>query len=334
MDKKIKIFACCILVKGFTQSTICDIQRDCFDVIPNSLYDLLKENEGLSVVEIKNKYDSSEHETIDEYLDFLISQEYIFFTDKPELFPKLNEEWDTPSVISNSIIDFDIDSSHRIEPIIAQLTQLKCQAVEIRLFSEFPFSFIKDLLESTVNSTLRSISLVMKYNASISLAEVKSLFDMPVSLTQITVHGYYGNEAKLDEELPILATNAVINDESHCGVISKYNFTSNIMLYTESQKHNNCLNRKISIDRFGFIKNCPSLNVSFGHVNSTTLIEAMNIPALKSLWNISKDQVEVCRDCEYRYVCVDCRAYKKDQTNVFSKPLKCNYDPYTGLNDV
>jgi hypothetical protein len=38
----------------------------------------------------------------------------------------------------------------------------------------------------------------------------------------------------------------------------------------------------------------------------------------------------VCKDCEFRYICTDCRAYLEDPYNEYSKPLKCGYDPYTG----
>ena len=49
-----------------------------------------------------------------------------------------------------------------------------------------------------------------------------------------------------------------------------------------------------------------------------------------------KDKEEkVCKDCEFRYICTDCRAYtEKTHTNEegldTSKPLKCGYNPYTG----
>jgi len=50
----------------------------------------------------------------------------------------------------------------------------------------------------------------------------------------------------------------------------------------------------------------------------------------EELRNITKDQINICKDCEYRYFCTDCRAYKEDPDDNFSKPLKCGYDPYQG----
>jgi len=51
----------------------------------------------------------------------------------------------------------------------------------------------------------------------------------------------------------------------------------------------------------------------------------------KKYWNITKDQIETCKDCEFRYVCTDCRAYLKNPSSMFSKPLKCGYNPYKGI---
>src|SRR5690606_41800509 len=94
--------------------------------------------------------------------------------------------------------------------------------------------------------------------------------------------------------------------------------------------HNSCLNRKISIDAEGNIKNCPSMSESFGNVQDTSLLEAIEKPGFKKYWNITKDKIHVCKDCEFRYICTDCRAYINDPADILSKPLKCGYNPYTG----
>ncbi len=71
------------------------------------------------------------------------------------------------------------------------------------------------------------------------------------------------------------------------------------------------------------------MQASFGNVTTTTLSDALYTEGFRDKWNIRKDQIEVCRDCELRYVCTDCRAYLSDTSNMFSKPFKCSYNPYT-----
>ena len=68
---------------------------------------------------------------------------------------------------------------------------------------------------------------------------------------------------------------------------------------------------------------------SFGNIKESTLAEALNHPGFKKHWNITKDQVAVCKDCEFRYICTDCRAYLEKPDDQYSKPLKCGYNPYT-----
>jgi SPASM domain peptide maturase of grasp-with-spasm system len=71
------------------------------------------------------------------------------------------------------------------------------------------------------------------------------------------------------------------------------------------------------------------MSQSFGNIKDTTLEEALSHPDFKKYWNITKDQIEVCKDCEFRHICTDCRAYIEEPENQYSKPLKCGYNPYT-----
>ena len=45
---------------------------------------------------------------------------------------------------------------------------------------------------------------------------------------------------------------------------------------------------------------------------------------------IKKDDIDVCKDCEFRYICTDCRSIIKDLNYRYSQPVKCKYNPYLG----
>lgn len=66
---------------------------------------------------------------------------------------------------------------------------------------------------------------------------------------------------------------------------------------------------------------------SYGHIQHTKLKECLEKEDFKKLWHIKKDEIEICRDCEFRYLCPDCRVFTISD-NLYSKPKKCNYDPY------
>ncbi|MCJ7934915.1 MAG: grasp-with-spasm system SPASM domain peptide maturase [Chryseobacterium sp.] len=122
---------------------------------------------------------------------------------------------------------------------------------------------------------------------------------------------------------------------SACGKVELKYFNTNLPKVLEAINHNSCLHKKIGIDKNGNIKNCPLMPESFGNIQHHSLEDAITQPGFQKYWNITKDHIEVCKDCEFRYVCTDCRAYtERNHCNNnglnLSKPLKCGYDPYTG----
>ena len=72
-------------------------------------------------------------------------------------------------------------------------------------------------------------------------------------------------------------------DSRACGMIDMKYFSVNISSFTESLNHNSCLNRKISIDLDGNIKNCPSMAQDFGNIKEVSLQEALNHKDFKKI---------------------------------------------------
>ncbi|GHT72873.1 hypothetical protein AGMMS50262_02860 [Bacteroidia bacterium] len=67
---------------------------------------------------------------------------------------------------------------------------------------------------------------------------------------------------------------------------------------------------------------------TFGHINKVKLKSVVESAEFQCLWTIKKDEITVCKDCEYRYICTDCRAFIKDPSDIYSQPAKCTYNPY------
>ena len=59
---------------------------------------------------------------------------------------------------------------------------------------------------------------------------------------------------------------------------------------------------------------------SYGNVRQRQLKSAIQTAAFQQVWAITKDKIDKCRDCEFRYVCTDCRAFLEEPDNEFSKP--------------
>jgi len=73
-------------------------------------------------------------------------------------------------------------------------------------------------------------------------------------------------------------------------------------------------------------------DISLGNVLKNRLKSIIDSQTTKNIMRLNKDCVEVCKDCEYRYCCFDCRPKAKNGSNgnLYAKPPNCHYDPYIG----
>lgn len=330
-----RLFANCIVVDGPKRSVICDLQNSKIKFIPNLLSEILKVMETKNIRDTKLFFDSEQDDGIDLYIDKLVQEDMGFVTDHPEAFVNLDMKWDMPSVVTNAIVDSDSDSSHDFSDIIRQLEKLYCQTIQFRYNHSVTLDAISSHLHATLDSTLRGIEIVCPYIADASEELITRFWSANGRVKSFLF--YNAPFAKSEELYYGLYLNFVTDDfipSQRCGVISNNHFASNIPHFTEAQKHNTCLNRKISIDTRGNIRNCPSLPVSYGNIRETSLKEVLNNAAFKAPWDIDKSQIEVCKDCEFRYICSDCRASVNQQKNadgLYPKPAKCTYNPFEAI---
>lgn len=324
----LKLFSNCKLVKGYKNHLLYDIQRGDVINIPSELYEWL--------YKFNNKeFNPIQDPEIKSYIDFLEQEDYIFFTENPEYFPEISLDFDSPCKISNVVIDINNVTEFDYFKVIDQIDLLNCDTVELRFFNDCEVPFIKDLI-NYLNDHKMFITNLGIVTPFCKEADYKEL----VTLNRISYIQVYNspenNFVKISENKFLYYSNESVAKQKSCGIVNYNYFILNKLSYLESLHHNSCLHKKIAIDAEGNIRNCPSMPQSFGNINTTTLEEALQHPDLKKYWNLTKDQIEVCKDCEFRYICTDCRAYTErshtDKEGLdTSKPLKCGYNPYTGV---
>lgn len=333
MNKCFKLYANCIAVKGDKRSVICDLQMGKITFIPNSLHEILTVHCNKTIAEIFAAYDSQYQETINEYFDFLIKKELGFYTEKPELFPDLPLEWEEPATITNAIIDTDDNSQHNYSQIFKELNNLGCQSLQLRFYNELNSKELERILELLKVRKIRSVEIIVKYNNDYTPANLEIIVEKYLRISSIVVHSATQNKIVKHEVTKnwaaIVYSKQRIETASSCGEISPRYFSVHVKTFTESIHYNSCLNRKISIDVEGNIKNCPSMEKSYGKYPEITLREAINCEGFKAIWHITKDKIEGCNVCEFRYICTDCRAFMPYGCN--SKPTKCKYNPHTAI---
>ena len=88
----IRLFSCCMPIKGACRSAIYDLQRNDIKLIPNALYDLILYFDKLKQDQLILYYGENNKNTTQEYLDFLINNELAFTCsgDEVENFPLID----------------------------------------------------------------------------------------------------------------------------------------------------------------------------------------------------------------------------------------------------
>ena len=102
--------------------------------------------------------------------------------------------------------------------------------------------------------------------------------------------------------------------------------------YHRNKWWNSCWAGKIAVKSDGSVIPCVfGRDHVVGNVLNDTIRNVLNGEHLRKLWGLTKDQVDICRDCEYRYACDDCRPLALGETgDLYAKYPRCTYDPYLG----
>ncbi|MFK7945954.1 MAG: grasp-with-spasm system SPASM domain peptide maturase [Saprospiraceae bacterium] len=206
----------------------------------------------------------------------------------------------------------DETSNFDFKKLFEELSSLGAFSVELRFYFTPNLKLLKQILNKTKGLRIRNIELVLPYGEEIKFEVFSNIFYDFGIVSKIVIYDSPRNIFKVcDRGINYIYLTQMIVPNTHCGNIHKDYFSINLDTFTESQHHNTCLNRKISIDQNGNIKNCPSMTESYGNIATTTLQEALDHPDFKKYWNIKKDQINVCQDCEFRHICTDCELIEK-----------------------
>jgi SPASM domain peptide maturase of grasp-with-spasm system len=342
----IHLLSDCLPVKGAKNSAIYDLSRGNIHSFPTEFFSIFKMMETKTYGSLKKiavEMNSLEEFTM--FIEFLVGHNMIIAIHESErsLFPNINfDTWDKPCLIQNAIIDLK-DTKLDFENIFNQLDDLECEYVQVRQYNtHYTLEDLGQLLHCSYNKSILGIEFIIPYDTRVKEKDYQTFVKSHPILYSVTVHGAPENKivyADLDQQTEGLLRKQIsfiepaIDSSDHCGVITRRSLTSpSTSIVSEFKQFNGCLNRKISIDHNGEIRNCPSLKRSYGNISETTLQDAFSAPDFKECWTDAKDTIETCNICEYRYACSDCRAFTQG-SQPLAKPEKCKYDPHTGTWD-
>lgn len=329
-DLLFTMYPCCVLVNGAEKDAIYDLQRESYKLIPHSLYYILTRYENKSIRYMKSKLKGNE-QFIDQYINFLLDNDFgVLYKKGEKVFQDIPDDVYCPKLITNAIIDYCDESNYSIAGAITQLDELRCENLEVRLYSHFDTDNINKILSYAKGTSIRDLELLMQYGNDVNFDVILKMRLNNSRMRKVTIVGCPPEKEVIydHDDVYIIFTSECVVDECACGVVNPWYYLPKTELYLEAKKYNSCLNRKISIDRHGEVKNCPSMEKSYGNIENVRLKDVASRDDFQQLWTMKKDDIDVCKDCELRYMCQDCRAYITDPNNIYSKPIKCEYDPY------
>lgn len=322
MTKKaeFRLFSNCILVRGVKRSTICDLQRNEVHFVPNGFVETY-ENEVIYA-------DTQLNGEMEACIEYLSKNDLGHFILDNDCFPNLDLDYDFPGTATHAILEISKHSQFHYAQVFATLSDIGVKFIELRIDWQIEPDVLCSIFESLKSTRVINVNLFMRFSEYWTNSKISELFITYQRLFSITLFSSFKDSIDNVYGRKIAHAQKELNSRE-CGKIHTNYFSCNIRTFSESQRMNTCLNGKISITSDGLIKNCPSLNETFGRINSPEVRELIDSEPFQKLWKVSKDKIEVCRHCEFRHVCTDCRAFLEEPDNLYSKPLKCGYDPFS-----
>lgn len=167
-------------------------------------------------------------------------------------------------------------------------------------------------------------TVIMKYNYEEVQSIQKFLYDLTGRKGKTDIIREIGKEKNnLMPDFQGMKCGRVKSKPSFQG-ISRKEFIKNF-------SGNSCWQGKINIGCNGEISPCimgeKFINLKY-NVFTHSIEEILKEYLQKEVWNISRDLIKVCCDCEYRYVCKDCRPISMENGKVYERGNTCKYNPY------
>ncbi|TDE03735.1 hypothetical protein [Flavobacterium hiemivividum] len=299
MNKFLNLFAFCKIVDGTEQSIICDFQKLSIKYIPNSMVEVIKKLQGNEYLKVKEEF-NDQKSVFKSYVDFLIKEKFVFFSDERDNFVPIENYWVSPEIINNAILEYNFEN-YKIEEVLDQLDDLNCKFVEIRFldYNNEKLLQIEKILNHCNNFGFRSMRLFLPYIDNKTVTKIYHKFK---EYKKVEVFIFY-NSPK--EKLTYKTHNTVfvkkIMDDIRTSNFNEKDIIIDLEYYLEAQKHNPYYNKKVSINYLGNVKNCIKNKAVFGNINISSLLSIVETKSFQELWYVSHDKISGICTSEMRY---------------------------------
>ena len=227
----------------------------------------------------------------------------------------------------------------------AKIDRIKESGIKIAvsLYSDDPV--VHDRITRTAGSharTMTALNRLKKAGVETRLETVVLRANQDTIESTIAYRERMGFNGKKPDPLRPTGRGSDLNNQPDAFHLVKYgykldpNFKASELKIKHNQSGHPCLNGKLVVSENGDILPCIFYRdaVLGNYLEADRLSRVLNSPELQRTWHTTKDEILVCQDCEYRYVCFDCRPLAKTASpdgDLSTAPNpRCTYNPYTG----
>jgi SPASM domain peptide maturase of grasp-with-spasm system len=328
MEKVVKMFSTCQIVYGYTRGAVYDLTRNKYYLVPIEFCDFVRRIDGMKLSEF-NKL--KEDRQLGEYIDFLKKKEILFFVNETEsvCFGEMNFEYDSPSDAHTVVIEMDDTIPFDLPDFLIKTKNTGLENAVFFATQPLPILYIHNILKFFQLTRFQQIEIICRYDTRVEPASYFQLFHSAPRLRKLSLHSapndhiYHagGESARLFTFSESLAR--------YPDPIVDYGyFKINVPFFTEALLSNPFYNKKIFIDATGRLKNAPYSKESFDLVDEINVEEVIKQDRFRVLWQTRKDNIDVCKDCEFRYMCMDSRIPCVGHEGRLYHETDCNYNPY------
>lgn len=238
--------------------------------------------------------------------------------------------WESPSAITNCIITISEDNqlykSEKLDLILQFCNLNLCKHIVIRIQSILQIKDIEAVLLKLSKYELHSVLVICDFDEEYytdRFGEV--IMSLQINKRLIVLNSPF--EKNFEDTMFFTEKSNLYSTEK-----TQMEITSNITLFSESISHNVYFNRKFFIGVSGEIKNGPECHNIHGNIKNINTIEELSAiiknDDFQKYWFVHKDISDVCKDCEFRHMCVDNRLPFQRSENEWYHKTECNYNPY------
>lgn len=311
----------CIICVGYTRAALFDFdqKRQCF--ISHDWVKILNAPKPLKLLQVYQKMAPATRGECQSFIQYLYDQNMVLLAEKPDFQnPDLS---DYPKKDFSELTRISVAFNTR-QPLLTPDVLGPIPSVqELTLYISDRVN-IPRILFAYFEIPLNTVEIVIDYPYT-SLESLETLIDTFSRIKQVTV-------LKAPIAQKIGYQQSTIQYLTSRQMEADFRHEPDYNLFLESQNINLYYHGRVYISADGSVKNTPYTKTIFGNIHQTPLQKIVAQKDFQKLWFATKDKIDVCRDCEFRAICIDKRPLENRRNEAWFSKTECAYNPYICLN--